>query len=326
MLGAQREVLEELAVVDDRLDDLLHVVGLVRRWRDEVDQLGAAPLGVVARRERRRLLEVVRRQEAEQVADVLEAGLLVGRDERGDARLGGVAHGAAELLERDLLAGHRLHDVGAGDEHVRRLVDHEDEVGHGRAVDRAAGARPEDHADLRHDAGRQHVAVEDAAVAGEGDDALLDAGAGAVVEADDRRADLERQVHQLVDLLGEHLAERAAEDGEVLAEDEHLAAVDRAPAGDDAVGVGPLVASRQPRGGRAGRARGTSRGRAGTRPARGRASCPGVLALPRCSEPALSASSLRLSSCSRRSLSGCSVIAGLDGSGANAGLSQRAAS
>ena len=52
--------------------------------------------------------------------------------------------------------------------------------------------------------------------------------------------DLDGEVHQLVDLLGEHLAERAAEHGEVLAEDEHLAAVDRAPAGDDAVGVGPL--------------------------------------------------------------------------------------
>ena len=57
----------------------------------------------------------------------------------------------------------------------------------------------------------------------------------------DRRADLEREVHQLVDLLGEHLAERAAEHGEVLAEHEHLAAVDRAPAGDHAVGVGPLL-------------------------------------------------------------------------------------
>ena len=43
-----------------------------------------------------------------------------------------------------------------------------------------------------------------------------------------------------MDLLGEHLAEGAAEHGEVLAEDEDLAAVDRAPAGDDAVGVGPL--------------------------------------------------------------------------------------
>ena len=82
--------------------------------------------------------------------------------------------------------------------------------------------------------------MEDAAVAGEGDRALLDAGAGAVVQADERRAHLDGEVHQLVDLLGEHLAEGAAEHGEVLAEDEHLAAVDRAPAGDHAVGVGPL--------------------------------------------------------------------------------------
>jgi hypothetical protein len=43
-----------------------------------------------------------------------------------------------------------------------------------------------------------------------------------------------------VDLLGEDLAERPAEDGEVLGEDAHLAAVDRAPPGDDAVGEGPL--------------------------------------------------------------------------------------
>ena len=163
-------------------------------------------------------------QEREQVADVVEARLLVGGDERGDAGLRGVAHRPAELLERDVLAGHRLHDVGTGDEHVRRLAHHEDEVGHRRRVDGAAGARAEDHRDLRHDARRQHVAVEDPAVAGQADDALLDAGAGAVVEPDDRGADLEGEVHQLVDLLGEHLAERAAEDREVLREHEHLAA------------------------------------------------------------------------------------------------------
>ena len=35
--------------------------------------------------------------------------------------LRGVRRGAAELLERHLLAGDRLHHVGPGDEHVRRL-------------------------------------------------------------------------------------------------------------------------------------------------------------------------------------------------------------
>ena len=196
---------------------------------------------LVARQLDRRLLEVVRREERQQVAHVVEARLLVGRDERGHARLGGVAHGAAELFERHVLAGHRLHHVGAGDEHVRGALHHEDEVGHGGRVDGAAGAGPEDHADLGDDARRGHVAVEDPAVGVQRDDALLDAGAGAVVEADHRDAGRGGQVHDLVDLLGEDLAERAAEDREVLAEEADPAPVDRPEAGHDAVGVGAVV-------------------------------------------------------------------------------------
>ncbi len=51
----------------------------------------------------------------------------------------------------------------------------------------------------------------------------------------------DREVHHLVDLLGEDLAERAAEHGEVLGEEEHLAPGDRPPSGDHAVGVRPLL-------------------------------------------------------------------------------------
>ena len=199
------------------------------------------PFGIVGRLEVRRVLEVVRRQERQQVAHLLDARLLVVGDERGDARLGGVRHRAAELLVRDVFAGDRLHDVGAGDEHVRHALHHEDEVGHRRRVDRAARARPEHDADLRDHTRRLDVAQEDAAVGRERDDALLDARAAAVVEADERRAGRLRQVHDLVDLLGVHLAERAAEDREVLAEDEDLATVDRAPARDHAVGERPVV-------------------------------------------------------------------------------------
>src|SRR5439155_10801522 len=84
------------------------------------------------------------------------------------------------------------------------------------------------------------------AVLVEADHALLDAGAGAVVEADHGRADAGGHVHDLVDLLGEHLTQGSAEHGEVLGEDEDLAAVDGAPAGDDAVGVGPLGEPAEP--------------------------------------------------------------------------------
>ena len=56
-------------------------------------------------------------------------------------------------------------------------------------------------------------------------------------------ADPHGLIHDLADLLRVGFAERAADDREVLAEDEDLAAVDRAVAGDDAVaGVAALLA------------------------------------------------------------------------------------
>ena len=56
-----------------------------------------------------------------------------------------------------------------------------------------------------------------------------------IVEADHRRADLHRRVHDLADLLRVPLGQRAAEHGEVLGEDIDQPAVDRARAGDHAV-------------------------------------------------------------------------------------------
>jgi hypothetical protein len=107
-------------------------------------------------------------------------------------------------------------------------------------VHRAAGAGAHDQADLRHHAAGHHVALEDLGIAAQRGHAFLDARAAAVVQADDRRADLHRLVHHLADLLGVRFAQRAAEDGEVLAEHEDQAAVDHAVAGDDAV-AGDLV-------------------------------------------------------------------------------------
>ena len=49
-----------------------------------------------------------------------------------------------------------------------------------------------------------------------------------------------------MDLAGEHLTERSTEDAEVVGVDEHLAAVDGAPTGDDAVGVGAVTFQTEP--------------------------------------------------------------------------------
>ena len=174
----------------------------------------------------RRILEVVLRQEGHQLADQREALLFALRGEVGDAGGRAVRGRAAQLLEGHLLVRHRLDHVGARDEHVGRVLDHEDEVGDGGRVDGAARAGPHDGRDLRHDARGQRVAQEDVGVAGERDHALLDARAARIVEADDGHARLHGEVHDLADLARVRLGQRAAEHGEVLGEHEDGPAVD----------------------------------------------------------------------------------------------------
>src|SRR4249919_3018118 len=159
-----------------------------------------------------------------------------------DARLGRMRGRAAELLEGHLLPGHRLHDIGARDEHVRASLDHQHEVGHRGRVDGAACARAHDQAQLRDHTRALDVPPEDLRVAGKRDDALLDPRAAGVVDADHGAAEASGHVHDLADLLGEHLGEAAAEDREVLREDEDLAPDDRSVAGDDGVAVRPPLA------------------------------------------------------------------------------------
>src|SRR6202035_3586042 len=65
--------------------------------------------------------------------------------------------------------------------------------------------------------------------------AFLDAGAAGIEQADDRGPRLHGEVLDLDDLLRMRLAQRAAEHREILGEGEHGAAIDGAPAGDDAV-------------------------------------------------------------------------------------------
>ncbi len=106
----------------------------------------------------------------------------------GDTRLDHVGVGATEVFHGDVFAGDGLDDVGAGDEHLAGLVDHHHEVGQGGGVDVTTGSGAHDQRDLRDHTGGLHVAVEDLAVEAEGDDAFLDAGAGAFVDADQRSA------------------------------------------------------------------------------------------------------------------------------------------
>ena len=152
---------------------MAHVVGHVGVLGHDAVQRRLLPQPRVGRVPPRRARVPGEREEVEEGAGA-EQGVHVvfARDVR-HARHRRVRPGAAELVEGDLLVRHRLDDVGARDEEVRRVLHHDDEVGDGGRVDGAPRARPHDDRQLRHDPRRQHVALEDLGVAAQRVDPLL---------------------------------------------------------------------------------------------------------------------------------------------------------
>ena len=97
---------------------------------------------------------------------------------------------------------HRLDHFGAGHEHVGTVLDHENEIGHRRAVDRPPGARAHDHADLRDHTRRQYVFLKHVSISAQGRDAFLNSCPPRVIQPDHWRPCLHGLIHHLADLLG----------------------------------------------------------------------------------------------------------------------------
>ena len=91
------------------------------------------------------------------------------------------------------------------------------------------------------------VALEDPPIPVERGDPFLDARSTRVLETDHRGSGVEGHVEHLADLVGDDLAQAAAENGEVLGEDEDGPAIDGAVTGDDGVAERAFVLDAEPR-------------------------------------------------------------------------------
>ena len=238
VLGIACGRFEELAVVDDGLDHLGHVVGLVGAVGNDLVERILQTGDLIGADGQRSVLHVVLRHVGDQLLDQPDTLLLGVDGELRHARLGGVHQGAAQLLLRHVLARHGLHDLRAREEHVRRLLLHDDEVGQRGRIDGAAGAGAEDGRNLRDHARRHHVALENVGVAGQRVDTLLNAGAARIVDADAGRAVAQRHVHHLADLVRHRQRQRTGRYREVLCEDIDQTSVDRTVTRYDAVAEG----------------------------------------------------------------------------------------
>ena len=226
---------KEIAFVDHLGDQFLDVIGNGRARGDQRIEAGldtipwivGGPLGNAA--------AVVFRQQVKEIAHCEQRFDIILECIIGHARFGRMRHRTSQFFLRDDFVGDGLHNIGAGNEHVARILHHEDEVCHRWRIDGTTCARPHDHADLRHHTTGQHIALEHLGIAAERRHTFLDARTAAVVKADNRSADLHRHIHHLAHFLCKAFGKRTTEDGEILAEDIDQTAIDRAAAGDHTI-------------------------------------------------------------------------------------------
>ncbi len=144
VLGIVALHFEELAVVYDGVDDVIHIVRAAGIVRHDVVELVFEAVDGVGAVDQRSFLHVVLRHVADELADELEGLFAIFGSEVCHAALGGMDRRAAELFLRNVLAGNGFHYRRACEEHVADAFGHDGEVGERGAIYGTACAGPED--------------------------------------------------------------------------------------------------------------------------------------------------------------------------------------
>ncbi len=231
--------LEEIAVVDDRLDHRPHVVAARRRIGEQVARLGSEAVGGIVGRPARRCLVGVRGEVREQQLDHRLGCVDVVDDDRRGAGVPCVHVRAAELVRVDAHAGELGDHRRAAHERVR-VGGHDHEVGEAEQERRPGDCGPGHREHHRHDARAVGERPRGEAPAVEGRHAFDDVGAARSDVADERDPLCERDVRGDRDGLAVVGAERSLAIGGIDLDDDRRPAADVVDArGDTASGSGP---------------------------------------------------------------------------------------
>ena len=162
--------LEELAAVDDRGNDLVHVVCLPRVVRNDVQQRFLPAVRGIRRGAPGRLLARPGRKVRKVVADGGQAFSVV-----RDLQIRHAAHLGVDLRSAQRFLGHvfsddALDEVGSADGERGRPPDHGDEIRESRNVGGARSARTDHRRHQRNDSAHHHLFAKEIARIGEGSD------------------------------------------------------------------------------------------------------------------------------------------------------------
>ncbi|SLC95132.1 Uncharacterised protein [Mycobacteroides abscessus subsp. massiliense] len=218
------ELFERVVPVEQRVDDRVHVVGALGRLGEQGAQIGVVGLGAAP------VENALLAEEADQLAAAGVGVQFIVGDDVAHTRLLVVGIGATQGGHVDVLTGDAADHVGPGDEHAA-LRRHDDDVGQGRAVCRAAGGEAHDHRDLGDVARGPDHGLEDQPHGVQGLHTLGQPRTAGVPDTHDGALLLDGGVVGVDDVAATLDTHGAAHDGAVGAEGDGPDSVDRARGG-----------------------------------------------------------------------------------------------
>ena len=173
VLGIAGLYLEELAIVHDTGNNLVHVVGHVGIVGDNVVQIILHTVDGVGACHTGSLLQIVLWNVAHQLLDHGDSLLLGACGEVCHAALGGMNAGTTQLLLGNNLAQNSLNGTRTCEEHVRGVLYHQGEVGQCGAIYCTTCAGAHNGTDLWNNARCHDIALENLGIASQRVDTLL---------------------------------------------------------------------------------------------------------------------------------------------------------
>ncbi len=219
---------KEIMIIDDCCDQLLNIVGFVGIFRDQGLQAQVLPCNAVGAALYRRVFHVVRRQVTQQFPDHHQRLFIIFRDQMGHTAFRIVRHRPAKVFHRHLFMCHCLDHFRACHKHIRRVLRHDDIIGHGRRINSSPRARTKYGRNLRNNTGSHDIPEENVGITRQALHPFLNSRAARIVQPDHRGPHPHRQVHDLHDLVGIGPAQCSPENGKVLGENIHQAVVNLA--------------------------------------------------------------------------------------------------
>ena len=151
---------EEFALVYDCFDYFQHIVRQIGIIRNQAVQFVFQTIDRVVAYHHRRFFEVVGRQIRKQITDQRNTFFFVFYHKMRNARFGRVNFCTSQVFCTDIFAGNGFYHLRSGNEHVRTLIGHQDEIGQGRRVYGSTGTGAENSGYLWNNPGSQDVTLE----------------------------------------------------------------------------------------------------------------------------------------------------------------------